>query len=265
MSTLYVIPAGLVGQLEKDPKLAYKNAAKNAFNVTASHDTSSLDALTDDMTTLKWRPAVSGTSYVQFESSLFSGSGSALEPFDYIGVTGVNWNKAGATLSVYDNNDTLIAQASGFRDNQPVFAVFAERTATALKFEFTCDNDTLEVGEIYYGSTFEFPRNVKVGYQPARWNSNDLVTNSRTEANQFSNSTIRKRGSTEQFNIDFVPLEFMDNQYRTFINEAQGLPVFFLWNQNEKEQAVYGAWEASTPRFTSSFYSQIQLTIRGVA
>lgn len=266
MSTLYVIPAGLVTNLKKAPKLAYKNAGKNAFAVTASHNTSKLAALTDDMTTIKWRPGVVGVSFVQFESSLFNtGTGTGFTEFDYIGVTGANWATAGATLSVYDNNGTLLAQASGFRDNQPVFAVFAERTATALKFEFTCDNDLLEVGEIYYGKTFGLPRNVSVGYSPGRWTNNDIITTGRTEANQFSNSTVRARGTTERFSINYVPLSFMDGQYVNFINEAKGLPVFFLWNQNERSQAVYGYWDASAPRFTSSFYSSIDLTIRGVA
>ena len=266
MSEFVSVAASDVAQLTKSPKIAYVNFAKTAANVTASHDSSSTPALYDDMTTVKWRPGVSGVSYVQFESTQFAnGVGSNLPAYDYAGVVGCNWATAGAILTIKDENGNIISQITGLRDNQPAFLVFSKRSTGAIKFEFTCDNSTLEVGEIYYGKTTELPRNVAIGYQPGRWTNNDIITNGRTEANQFSNSTVRARGTTEQFSIDFVPIDFMEVQYRNFINDAKGLPIFFLWNQNERNQAVYGTWEASEPRFTSSFYSQISLTIRGVA
>jgi hypothetical protein len=266
MTNLVSVAASSVLQLKKEPRLAYLNFAKTAANITASHDASSVAALYDDMTTVKWRPGVSGVSYVQFESTLFAnGVGQNLPTYDYAAVVGCNWATAGASIIVKDENDTIVGQVTGLRDNQPAFMVFESRTSGALRFEFTASNASLEVGEIYYGKTTELPRNVSVGYQPGRWTTNDIITTGRTESNQFSNSTIRARGTTERFSINYVPLSFMEVQYVNFINDAKGLPVFFLWNQNERSHAVYGYWDASPPRFTSSLYSSIDLTIRGVA
>lgn len=266
MSNFVSVAASDAVQLKKQPRLAYINSAKTAANVTASHDFSSTPALYDDMTTVKWRPNVSGVSYVQFESTQFAnGVGQNLPVYDYAGVVGCNWGSAGATLTIKDESGNIISQITGLRDNQPAFLVFEKRSTGAIKFEFDAANANLEVGEIYFGKTTELPRNVKVGYMPGRWKFNDIITNGRTEANQFSNSTVRARGTEERFSIDFVPISFMEVQYVNFINDAKGLPVFFLWNQNERNQAVYGTWEASDPRFTSSFYSSIDLTIRGVA
>ena len=249
-----------------DARLAYINYADTANSVTATHDSANTGKLYDGLTTLAWRPGVSGVSSVTFNSVFEdTGSGAKFSAITYLGVTGVNWQTAGASITIKDENGTTIASASGLRDNQPLFVVIDEAVYSALQFEFTATNTTLEVGEIHFGPTMDFPRNVKVGYGPARWDNNDIVTNSNTEANQFASSTIRKRGSTEDFIIDFVPIDFMDNDYRTFINNAQGKQVFFVWNKLYQSHGVYGNWTARKPTFISTFYSSINMTIKGVA
>ena len=56
----------------------------------------------------------------------------------------------------------------------------------------------------------------------------------------------------------------METTFKTFINDAKGLPIFFLWNKNNTGQAIYGQWEASPPTYESSLFSSINMTIRGV-
>jgi len=76
---------------------------------------------------------------------------------------------------------------------------------------------------------------------------------------------VRARGTTEKFKINFVTESFMEDTFKPFISAAQGLPIFFLWNKNNNDQAVFGQWEASPPTYESSLFSSINMTIRGVA
>lgn len=249
-----------------DARLAYKTQTDDAASITASHDSSNTEKLRDGLTTQKWRPATSGTVWFQFNSEFEdSGSGATFNNVDYVGLVGVNWQTAGASVSVKDENGTEIASASGLRDNQPLYVILDKTSYSAIKFEFTVTTDALEVGEAYFGESMQFERNVKVGYQPARWTNNDIVTISRTEGNQFGSSTVRARGTTERFSFDYVSLDFMDDEYDKFINNAKGKPIFFVWNKNYQSHGVYGHWEAQEPAFTHSLYSSISLTINGVS
>ena len=256
MSNVFVVTSTPEVGADKDPRIAYDNLADTAVTVTASHDSANTGYLYDGMTTNKWRPA-NAAPYVQFDGSF--------QDVDYIGVVGCNWATAGATLTVKDSGGATVAEASGLRDNQPLLLIVTKATFTTLKFEFSCSNTSLEVGEIYFGESMLLPRNVAVGYQPGRWTRDDEVTLQRTENNQFAGSIVRARGTSESFSIRFVPTSYMETTWITFINAATGLPIFFLWNKDNEEQACYGHWRANNPRFDSSLFSSIRITINGVA
>jgi hypothetical protein len=256
MSNVFVITeASEVGQ-DKDARIAYANLASTATTITASHDTTGAVYTYDGMTTLKWRPANANPT-LQFDGSFAD--------VDYIGLAGVNWNTAGCSLTVKDSGGSTLASISGLKDNQPALLIITKGAQATIDFEFSCANTLLEVGEVYFGESLLFPKNVSVGYQPGRWTSNDIVTSSRTEANQFGPSVVRTRGTTESFQINFLPTSFMDDEYRDFIDLAKGLPIFFLWNKNESDHAIYGRWEAGRPSFVNSLFSSISLKVDGVA
>lgn len=256
MSNVFVVSASAEVGANKDPRIAFKNLASSATTVTASHDTTNKVNAYDGMTTLKWRPA-NATPSLQFDGSFVD--------VDYIALAGVNWNSAGCSLVVKDSGGATLTSVSGLKDNQPVLLIITKATQSRIKFEFTCTNTLLEVGEVYFGESLLLPRNVSVGYQPGRWTNNDIITMSMTEANQFGPSVIRARGTTERFKINFVPTSFMETTFKTFIDDAKGVPIFFLWNKNNKDQAVYGQWDVSAPTFESSLFSSINMTIRGVS
>lgn len=255
MSNVFIVNSTDVVAVDKDPRLAYSSMA-SASTITASHDTDSVGYLYDNMTTLKWRPA-NTTSSIQFDGTFTDA--------DYVGIAGVNWQSAGASVIVKDASDNVLGNISGLRDNQPVLFVFTKATHTRILLEFSCSNTSLEVGEVYFGESMQFPRNVSIGYKPGRWSSNDIVSESRTEGNQFGGSIVRSRGTTENFTINHVPVEFMEDEYKSFQNDAKGIPVFFLWNKANSNHAVYGNWSATSPTFTTSILSSISLTINGVA
>lgn len=256
MSNVFVVSASSEVGADKDPRIAFKNLATTAATVTASHDSSNKENAYDGMTTLKWRP-VNASPTLQFDGSFAD--------VDYIALAGVNWNTAGCSLVVKDAGGATLTSVSGLRDNQPVLLIITKATQATIKFEFTCANTLLEVGEVYFGESLLLPRNVSIGYQPGRWTDNDIKTMSRTEANQFGPSVVRARGTTERFKINFVPTSFMETTFKTFIDDAKGIPIFFLWNKNNISQAMYGQWEVSAPTFESSLFSSINMTIRGVA
>jgi len=260
MSNVFVIRADSAAKkladaaaAEKEPRLAYASMVSTS-TIVASHDFKNTGYLYDGMTTLKWRPANS-TPTLTFTGT-FSNT-------DYVGIAGVNWATAGCVATVKDSGGNILGTVSGLRDNQSALFIFAKATYTSILIEFTCTNTLLEVGEVYLGESLAFPRNVSVGYKPGRWHSNDLITNGRTEANQFSGSVVRARGTTESFSINNVPVSFMEFDYKNFVINARGLPVFFLWNKNNIGHAIFGSWTATAPTFTSSFLSSINITING--
>lgn len=255
MSEFFVIPtAGELGA-DKAPRLAYKNLAPTSNTVTASHDDAGKIYTYDGMTTLKWRPA-SLSSSIQFDGAFLN--------TDYIGIAGVNWNSAGASLVVKDSLGNTIASVSGLEDNKPIMFSITKKIYSSLKFEFSCVNTSLEVGEIYFGESTLLPRNVSIGYSPGRWTTNDEISFNTTEANQFGPSTIKARGTTEKFSIKFVPISYMDTTFKAFFDGAKGLPVFFLWNKDNIAHTMFGNWDISNPTYESSLFSSISMTIRGV-
>lgn len=249
-------PSGCYTNAEKEPRLGYKNLASTASTITASHDAANVGFVYDGMTTMKWKPAVLESS-IQFDGTFTN--------TDYVAIAGANFGTAGCSITIKDSGGLTLGSASGLRDNQPVFFILPKTNYTTIEIEFSCTAITLEVGEIYFGESMTFPRNVSVGYKPGRWSSNDLVTVGRTEANQFSGSTVRARGTTESFSINFVPITFMDGDYSTFMRDARGIPIFFLWTKDNSTQGIFGNWTASAPTFTSSLFSTINITINGIA
>lgn len=255
MSNVFVVSNLDDSGANKDPRIAFENLASTATTITASHDSANAEFTFDGLTTLKWRPNNS-TPTLQFDGSFLD--------VDYIGLAGINWGSSGCSLTVKDSTDTVLATISGLKDNQPALLIIEKANQTRIKFEFTCLNNSLEVGEIYFGESILLPRNVSVGYQPGRWTTSDIISMNRTEANQFGPSTVRARGTVERFKIGLVTTSYMETTFKDFHDDARGLPVFFLWNKANSNHAVYGNWEVTAPTFESSLLSSINMSIRGV-
>lgn len=254
MSNFFVIDTDTV--TGKAPRLAWKNEINSSTTITATHDAANVGFVYDGLTTAKWRPAATVSSLTFTQGFI---------DVDYVGIAGVNWNTSITSVAVYDQDNTLIASASGLEDNQPLLLAIPKAIYSSIKIEFNSATNLLEVGEIYIGETMQFPWNVSIGYRPGRWTFNDKITWSRTESNQFGGSIIRARGTSETFSIKFIPISFMDTDYKRFIKDARGKAVFFLWDKDKPHEAVYGHWDARDPSFNSSLYSSISLTIKGVA
>jgi len=239
-----------------EARICFDNMAHISGSTVASHDQSGTDYLIDNMTTIKWRPA--NTAPTIRYSGLFT-------DVDYIGLAGVNWSSAGCSLVVKDSLGSTIASFSGLSDNQPALAIVTKTTQTVIFFEFTCTQTTLEIGEIYFGQSIILPKKVSVGYKPGRWGNNDIVTTGKTEKNNPTGSTIRARGMTEVFSLNFLDITFMEGVFKTFIKSAQGLAIFFIWDTLQEDHAIYGMWEVSDPAFVNSVSSSISMTIKGDA
>lgn len=256
MSNVFIVSSTTELGADKDPRLAYDNMAPLANTVTASHDTANALYTYDGLTTLKWRPANAAPT-MQFDGSFID--------VDYIALSGVNWNSAGASLVVKDSGGNTLATAAGLKDNQPVLLIVTKANYSTIKLEFSCSNTLLEVGEIYFGESILLPRNVSIGYSPGRWTTSDEISTNRTESNQFGPATVKARGTTEKFSIKYVPIDYMETTFKTFFDDARGLPVFFLWDKDNASQAVYGHWDVTNPVFDTSLFSSINMTIRGVS
>lgn len=254
MSNVFVVNA-TTNVLEKEPRMCYHSYVSTA-TITASHDQSNIAYIYDGMTTMKWRP-VATVSSIQMDGA-FNGT-------DYVAIAGANWRSSGCQVEVKNLAGDSLGIANGLRDNQPLVFVFERALYSRITIEFTCSNDTLEVGEVYMGSSMTFPKNVSVGYVPARWNSNDIVNTGVTQSNQFAGSTVRSRGSTESFTISKADVSFFEGSYKGFLRDAKGIPVFFLWTKNNFDDAVFGYWKSSKPSYETAYTSSVNITIEGSA
>lgn len=257
MSNVFVINQ-IESTAEKEAHLAWENKAITEDSIlSVTSDDAGKIYLNDGLTTNAWKPGTTSST------ATFTTIG--IGDVNYIGITGVNWESSSASVAI-DENGTPIGAASGLRDNQPLFIVFPAITFASKIFNFVfTSSSNLEVGEIAYGETLRLPRNVSVGYGPGRWDTQDIVSTSNTENNQFGRSTVRKRGTTETFTINAVDIDFMENDYVNFIRNATGLPVFFAWSDKSANYGTYGHWKPRKPTFESSFFSSFSLDISGVS
>ena len=257
MSNVFIVnAASAIDGSTKDPSLCYQNLASTSLSVTPTHDVSNVGFVYDGMTTMKWRP-VNTSSEIEFFGYF--------QNTDYIGISGVNWFSSGTSVTIRDAGDNVLGSSSGLRDNQPLLIFFEKQNYIRIKVQFSSANTSLEVGEISFGESMEFPRNVSVGYKPARWDINLRSSSNVTQNNQFGGSIIRPQSVTESFSINHVEIDFVETDYVNFLHSAIGLPVFFAWNKNNQHQAVYGHWESSQPSFESAYLSSVSFDIIGVA
>ena len=238
-----------------DSRIAFDNQAVIATVTTASHDQAGTINLVDGMTISKWKPA-SLASTINYAGTFNN--------IDYIGLAGVNWASAGCSLVVRDGiGGTVLASFSNLGDGQPAIAFITKSSQTNVYFEFTCAEDTLSIGEIYFGESIVLPRSVSVGYEPSRWHSGDNVISNQIQQNQSASSVVWSDLSIEKFTLSFLGVEFMETVFKAFARSAQGLSIFFLWNTDFQSHVVYGVWESNSPTFASQFLSAINMTIKG--
>lgn len=181
-------------------------------------------------------------------------------------LAGVNWLSGGVTCQFFTHNGTsyeLQADVNGQRDGQPVMRAFPLVTTAKARFVFTHTGE-LFVGEAAFGEALQMPSCPAVGYQPAQWSDNDEVSVSQTEGLNFGPSTVNFRGSTEVMQFNFVPYQFLYAQWAYFRHAAKGKPIWVGFNQRDTPGLViFGHWKQSTPKFESSYFGSIQLTVDG--
>ena len=184
-----------------------------------------------------------------------------------VALAGINWLSGGVTCKFYTHNGTgYVLQADLFaqRDGQPVMRVFAPVTTDKVRIVFT-STGTLYAGEFAFGEALQMPSCPAVGYQPGQWSDNDEVSISQAESLNFGAATVNYRGSTEVMQFNYVPYEFLYNQWANFRHAAKGKPVWAGWNQKDTPSLViFGHWKQGTPKFDTTYFSSIQLTIDGV-
>lgn len=234
--------------------ILFQNLMSGA-TVTAGGDVSRLH----DWMTNVYYTAAAGTTTIDLDINS--------ELINCIGLAGVNWLSGGVTCKFYTHNGTsyvLQADLFGQRDGQPVMRVFTPVTTSKVRFVFT-STSTLYVGEAAFAEALQMPSCPAVGYQPGQWSDNDEVSISQTENLNFGASTVNYRGSTEVMQFNYVPYEFLYSQWAAFRSAAKGKPVFVGWNQKDTPGLViYGHWNQGVPKFDSSYFSSIQLTVDGV-
>ena len=67
-----------------------------------------------------------------------------------------------------------------------------------------------------------------------------------------------------QFN--YITPEFIDGQVNNMRYQAKGHPIWVGWNQLDRPASViFGNWSMQPPKFDTSIFTSINMTIKGVA
>ena len=250
----YLGGTGFAGGAETpEPYILFQNLMIGA-TVNAGGDVSRLH---DWMTNIYYSAAAGVTTIdLEIESDIVNCAALA----------GVNWLSGGVTCQFFTHDGVgyvLQADLIGQRDGQPVMRAFPSVTTDKVRFVFE-STSTLFVGEAAFGEALQMPSCPAVGYQPGQWSDNDDVSISQTESLNFGASTVNFRGSTEVMQFNFVPYEFLYAQWANFRINAKGKPIWVGWNQRDTPGLViHGHWKQTAPRFDSSYFASIQLTIDG--
>lgn len=251
-----------VGTAQERTAIAYENLLTSSSNYTLSANSSDGAFLIDGMTTTSW-PTISGSTSIVMNSSPIAGT-----EIDCIAFAPSNWKAAscGVKIDIETASGTeTIFNGSGFRDNAPIMFVFDARTPIEITITLTT-SDILYLTGLFVGNCLRFPCGVSVGYQPGRWSSDDKINTFKTESNAFGQSTVFARGMTESATLENLPQEFMNDEWRYFIDNAKGKQIWFSWNFVDYPlEVMYGSWSVNKPSYDSSTYSSVNLTIQGLA
>jgi hypothetical protein len=254
---IFLSPESVVagGSNTKATFILYQNAMQGA-TVVAGGD---VGRLYDWMTNIFYSKTA-GTNTVELSFTS--------QPVNCVGLAGVNWLSGGVECDFYTWNGSawaLQCNLTAGEDHKPVMRVFTQVETAKVKFVFT-STATLYVGEAAFGEALQMPSLPSIGLQPGEWSDDDEITASTTQSLNLGASTIERKGSTQAMQFNYISPDFMDGQFTQFRKIAKGRPVWCGWNQYDKQGAViFGHWEASNPKFDTSYFTSVQLTIKGIA
>ena len=253
----YILSAGLLsaGATSKNSYIMYQNLMPSA-TVTAGGDVS---RLYDWMTNIKYT-AAAGTTNIDLTLP-------SAETINCIALAGVNWQSGGVTAKFFTwDGSQYVLQCDLFAayDDTPVMRIIPQATTDRVRIQFTAENP-LFVGEAAFGEALQMPSCPSVGLQPAEWSDDDEYSLSTTESRNIGPSTIERRGSTQVMEFKFITTDFMDGPVANMRRAGKGRPVWVGWNQQDRPASViFGHWTMQPPKFDSSTFTSLNLTIKGV-
>jgi len=236
-------------------RIAWDNALSRA-TLTGSVDPTNTDNLFDYMTTTFWNAGV-GTVTVDIVLP-------SAENINCAAITAGNWADAGTIIEVYsDAGITKVGDISGLKNGQPFYFGFDSVLTSAMQIKFISTGN-LNVGQVLFGKSLDFPVKASVGLQLGKFNNKDKVIGQMTENNAFgANSTVkRSRDTISPFNL--LPISWVNDVWVDFSDSHRGKPIWFSWNSADNPLDVtFGHWSTDNVKYTSSFLSALNLTVKG--
>jgi hypothetical protein len=237
-------------------RIAHNNALSRATTVTSATDSANTANLYDNMTTTFWNP---GTGTVDVDITLPSA-----EDIDCAAIAAGNWADASTTIEVYsDLGTTKVGEISGLKNGQPYLFTFDSVFISTMRIRFISTGD-LNVGQVLFGESLKIPNSASIGMQPGKFNNNDKVIGQRTESNGLSaNSTVARSQETIA-PYKLVPISWIESDWVVFVADYKGKPIWFSWDDlNKKTDVTFGHWSTSRVKYSSSFFADLTLTVKG--
>lgn len=217
-------------------------------------------SLYDGNSNLKFISSASSTLDFDFEFS-------TAQQINSMACAGANLADAGVVWEFYTwdiDNSIYVKQhdGSGKKNNSPIFGVFDTVTTSKIRFRFITTSPVM-IGELGCGLALRFPVPPSIGWQPARWNSNNQINIGRTEANTTASSTVIQRGAPESVKFDKLEAAWMDSNFVDVLN-FEGLPVWFVGdNKFNPNDCIFGNWSASNSSYESAYMTSLSLKFDG--
>lgn len=220
----------------------------------------------DYLSTTVFTPDIS-VNAVDYVLNVFGISNSS-SVFNCIAMSGVNLVSARVDNIEIRSGIELIATyyVNEVEDDQPIMILFEPILASDLQIIFNSSStlDELRITNLYAGRTIEFPGQPDVGYQPGKWNNKRETKSFKSQNNAFGRSVTVERGTEEIVNFSLLPIEFMDTDYKPFIQTHAGWPVFFAWDlANYNDEVIFGQVKKGKSTFNTGVHSSVGLTFTG--
>ncbi|MBL1293067.1 MAG: hypothetical protein COB61_004260 [Thiotrichales bacterium] len=151
--------------------------------------------------------------------------------------------------------------------NKVLLSLFGSITTRYWRFVINRASAPPEVQHLWVGQKLEIPRGMSPGFSPHALSIVNNSTAAVTQLDQFLGATETPGKPTARISLDYLPAEWVREQWRPFIARAYNVAVVFSWDHdNDPGDAIFGWIPTQTINATfrqTRHYMQLRFDIKG--
>lgn len=149
--------------------------------------------------------------------------------------------------------------------NAPVVWLFGDQTRAQWRLEITGAPDVIELGALHIGQALRPDTGLRGGWAPPSLNEDVEYTSPITVGGQLLARQVRRRGAVVSLGLQRLGFDFARDDWLAFIDAAAARAFFFWFLFAGRAEVVYGGLERHGGAITRARYTDLDLTMRGIA